>query len=307
MREFFDALHSWLYEAVVQPVLFRWELMGWAELAYEWSELFLLGAIEVAVLWALLRPLETLFPVERWEDRAETRVDVVYTLLARLGILPIFFFIVLQPAVDAVHAALRLRDVIPPNLEDLLPVLRDRPWLSLLAYAVAFDFLDYWRHRGEHTYRRWWALHAVHHSQRQMTFWSDEREHLLGQAVAALLRAGFAVAIGVPAADFLMVTLAAGAIESLSHANIRMSFGRIGDRLLVSPLYHRTHHARHVNTATNLATLFPVWDILFGTADFSRTYAATGIDDDREYGRGFWQQQWLGLARLFAKVEAGDR
>jgi sterol desaturase/sphingolipid hydroxylase (fatty acid hydroxylase superfamily) len=282
MREFFDALHSWLYEAVVQPVLFRWELMGWAELAYEWSELFLLGAIEVAVLWALLRPLETLFPVERWEDRAETRVDVVYTLLARLGILPIFFFIVLQPAVDAVHAALRLRDVIPPNLEDLLPVLRDRPWLILLAYAVA-------------------------HSQRQMTFWSDEREHLLGQAVAALLRAGFAVAIGVPAADFLMVTLAAGAIESLSHANIRMSFGRIGDRLLVSPLYHRTHHARHVNTATNLATLFPVWDILFGTADFSRTYAATGIDDDREYGRGFWQQQWLGLARLFAKVEAGDR
>ena len=213
----------------------------------------------------------------------------------------------LQPAVDAVHAALRLRDVIPPNLEDLLPVLRDRPWLSLLAYAVAFDFLDYWRHRGEHSFRRWWALHAVHHSQRQMTFWSDEREHLLGQAVAALLRAGFAVAIGVPAADFLMVTLAAGAIESLSHANIRMSFGRIGDRLLVSPLYHRTHHARHVNTATNLATLFPVWDILFGTADFSRTYAATGIDDDREYGRGFWQQQWLGLARLFAKVEAGDR
>ncbi|MCA2967130.1 MAG: sterol desaturase family protein [Acidobacteriaceae bacterium] len=307
MRELFNALHSWLYEAVVQPVLFRWELMGWAELAYEWSELFLLGAIEVAVLWALLRPLEALFPVERWEDRAETRVDVVYTLLARLGILPIFFFIVLQPAVDAVHAALRLRDVIPPNLEDLLPVLRDRPWLSLLAYAVAFDFLDYWRHRGEHTYRRWWALHAVHHSQRQMTFWSDEREHLLGQAVAALLRAGFAVAIGVPAADFLMVTLAAGAIESLSHANIRMSFGRIGDRLLVSPLYHRTHHARHVNTATNLATLFPVWDILFGTADFSRTYPATGIDDDREYGRGFWRQQWLGVTRLFAKVEAGDR
>jgi len=307
MRELFNALHSWLYEAVLQPLLFRWDLMGWAELAYEWSELFLLGAIEVLVLWALLRPLEALFPVEQWEDRAATRVDVVYTLLARLGILPIFFFLVLQPAVDAVHAALRLRDVIPPNLEDLLPVLQDRPWLSLLAYAVAFDFLDYWRHRGEHTFRRWWALHAVHHSQRQMTFWSDEREHLLGQAIAALLRAGFAVAIGVPAADFLMVTLAAGAIESLSHANIRMSFGRVGDRLLVSPLYHRTHHARHVNTATNLATLFPVWDVLFGTADFSRTYQPTGIDDDREYGRRFWRQQWLGLARLFAKVEPGNR
>jgi sterol desaturase/sphingolipid hydroxylase (fatty acid hydroxylase superfamily) len=163
------------------------------------------------------------------EDRAETRVDVVYTLLARLGILPIFFFIVLQPAVDAVArgaAAARCDSAESRGLDCRLP--RDWPWPSLLAYAVAFDFLDYWRHRGEHTYRRWWALHAVHHSQRQMTFWSDEREHLLGQAVAALLRAGFAAAIGVPAADFPMVTLAAGAIESLSHADIRMSFGGSG-------------------------------------------------------------------------------
>ena len=307
MTERFTELHSWLYTALLQPLLFQWDLMAWAELSYEWSELFLLGAIEVVVLWALLRPLEALFPVERWEDRAATRVDVIYTLLARLGVLPIFFFIVLQPAVDLAHAALRLRDIIPPNLEDLLPVLQDRPWLSLLTYALLFDFVDYWRHRGEHSFRAWWALHAVHHSQRQMTFWSDEREHLLGQAIAALLRAGVAVAIGVPPADFLIVTLAAGAIESLSHANIRLSFGRMGDRLLVSPLYHRTHHALHHNTTTNLATLFPIWDVLFGTADFSRTFPPTGIDDDREYGKGFWQQQWLGMTRLFAKVEPGDR
>lgn len=307
MTELFTELHSWLYSVLLQPLLFQWDLMAWAELSYEWSELFLLGAIEVVVLWALLRPLEAFFPVERWEDRAPTRVDVLYTLLARLGILPIFFFIVLQPAVDLVHAALRLRDIIPPNLEDLLPVLQERPWLSLLAYAVIFDFVDYWRHRGEHSIRRWWALHSVHHSQRQMTFWSDEREHLLGQAIAALLRAGVALAIGVPPADFLIVTLAAGALESLSHANVRMSFGRIGDRLLVSPLYHRTHHALHHNTTTNLATLFPIWDILFGTADFSRTFQPTGVDDGEEYGQGFWQQQWLGLTRLFAKVEPGSR
>ncbi len=307
MTELFTELHSWFYAALVQPLLFHWDLMAWAELSYEWSELFLLGAIEVVVLWALLRPLEAFFPVEQWEDRAPMRVDVLYTLLARMGILPIFFFIVMQPAVDELHAALRLRDIIPPNLEDLWPVLRDRPWLSLLAYAVIFDFVDYWRHRGEHSFRRWWALHAVHHSQRQMTFWSDEREHLLGQAIAALLRAGVALAIGVPPADFLIVTLAAGALESLSHANIRMSFGRIGDRLLVSPLYHRTHHALHRNTTTNLATLFPVWDVLFGTADFSRTFQRTGIDDNQEYGQGFWQQQWLGITRLFAKVEPGNR
>lgn len=300
MVELFTQLHSWLHAALVQPLLFRWDLMAWAELSYEWSELFLLGAIEVVVLWAVLRPLEAFFPVERWEDRAETRVDVLYTLLARLGILPIFFFIALQPAVDTLHAALRLRDIIPPNLEDLLPALQDRPWLALLAYLLLFDFLDYWRHRGEHSFRLWWALHSVHHSQRQMTFWSDEREHLLDQAIAALLRALVALAVGVPPAQYLTVTLATGALESLSHANIRMSFGRIGDRLLVSPLYHRVHHALHHNQAVNLATVFPVWDILFGTADFSRLYPPTGIDDERDYGHSFWQQQWLGLKRLLS-------
>ena len=300
MVEFFTELHSWLYAALLQPLLFRYELMAWAELAYEWSELFLLGAVEVTLLWALLRPLEALFPVERWPDHAATRVDVLYTLLARLGVLPISFFIVLQPAVDALHAALRLRDIIPPNLEDLLPILQNKTWLALIAYLLLFDLLDYWRHRGEHTFRRWWALHSVHHSQRQMTFWSDEREHLLGQAIAAFLRALLALAIGVPPAQFLMVTLATGALESLSHANIRMSFGRIGDRLLVSPLFHRTHHALHHNQTCNLATVFPLWDILFGTADFSRLYPPTGIDDNQNYGLGFWQQQWLGLKRLLS-------
>ena len=300
MVEFFTELHSWLYAALLQPLLFRYELMAWGELVYEWSELFLLGAVEVTLLWALLRPLEALFPVERWPDHAATRVDVLYTLLARLGVLPISFFIVLQPAVDALHAALRLRDIIPPNLEDLLPILQNKTWLALIAYLLLFDLLDYWRHRGEHTFRRWWALHSVHHSQRQMTFWSDEREHLLGQAIAAFLRALLALAIGVPPAQFLMVTLATGALESLSHANIRMSFGRIGDRLLVSPLFHRTHHALHHNQTCNLATVFPLWDILFGTADFSRLYPPTGIDDNQNYGLGFWQQQWLGLKRLLS-------
>ena len=133
-----------------------------------------------------------------------------------------------------------------------------------------------------------------------MTFWSDEREHLLGQAIAALLRALLALAIGVPPAQYLTVTLAAGALESLAHANIRMSFGRLGDRLLVSPLFHRTHHALHCNQTCNLATVFPMWDILFGTADFSRLYPTTGIDDQQNYGNSFWQQQWLGIKRLLS-------
>ena len=57
----------------------------------------------------------------------------------------------------------------------------------------------------------------------------------------------------------------------------------------------------------NFAVLFPVWDILFGTARFDGRFEATGIRDQlpehggRNYGQGFWAQQWLGLRRLVGR------
>jgi sterol desaturase/sphingolipid hydroxylase (fatty acid hydroxylase superfamily) len=272
------------------------EWMSFDEMAYDWTHLFLLGAIELVLLWALIRPLELWLPVERWPDRKATRVDVLYTLLARLGVLPIFFFIVLTPTFDWINAQIRLAGIIPPTFD------------NLFLYVVLLDFVDYWRHRFEHRFNIWWALHAVHHSQRQMTFWSDEREHLLGQLIAAALRAAVGLAVGAPPATFVTVTLATAAIESFSHANVKLSFGRIGDRLLVSPLFHRVHHAMgigHTGSAMgcNFASVFPIWDILFGTANFTHEFLPTGIDDQltgRDYGDGFWRQQWLAFRRMVA-------
>ena len=54
----------------------------------------------------------------------------------------------------------------------------------------------------------------------------------------------------------------------------------------------------------NYAVLFPLWDMLFRTANFGGDFGPTGIADQlpaeggRDYGRGFWAQQWLGLKRL---------
>jgi sterol desaturase/sphingolipid hydroxylase (fatty acid hydroxylase superfamily) len=51
----------------------------------------------------------------------------------------------------------------------------------------------------------------------------------------------------------------------------------------------------------NFAVLFPVWDVLFRTANFDNVYPATGVRDQlegRDYGRGFWAQQVLGVKRM---------
>jgi hypothetical protein len=50
-----------------------------------------------------------------------------------------------------------------------------------------------------------------------------------------------------------------------------------------------------------------VWDVLFGTARFDDRFDATGIRDQlqgRDYGRGFWAQQWLGLTRMFSRPDS---
>lgn len=307
LQLWFAAAVEKVFIGLVQPLLFSMGWMSYDELAYEWTSLFLVGLVEVALLWMLMRPLEKLAPVEQWADRKATRVDVVYTLLVRLGILPIAFFLLLTPAFDYVDGRLRLEGIIPPNLEDLLPFLRWHAALPLLAYLLIADLADYWRHRFEHRFPFWWALHSVHHSQRQMTFWTDEREHLLDLLFASALRAVIGIFVGIPPAAFVTVTLFTGAVESFSHANVRLSFGRIGDYVLVSPLFHRTHHAIRVGHTgskygCNFASVLPVWDVVFGTANFSREYLPTGIEDQlegRDYGEGFWRQQWLGLRRMF--------
>ena len=57
----------------------------------------------------------------------------------------------------------------------------------------------------------------------------------------------------------------------------------------------------------NFSVLFPVWDVLFGTARFGGRFEPTGLRDQlpeaggRDYGRGFWAQQWLGLKRLVGR------
>jgi len=106
-------------------------------------------------------------------------------------------------------------------------------------------------------------------------------------------------------------------VESFSHANTRLSFGPVFDKILVGPRFHRVHHGIGIGHESsgpgslggcNYAVLFPVWDILFRTADYRTPVEATGIRDQlpelggRNYGQGFWAQQWLGLLRLVGRA-----
>lgn len=316
----FDAAHSWLFESAVEPLVYQLGGAGYLEEAYAGTEMFLLGVLQIVVLYAVLRPLEALLPAERWADRRAVRVDVLYTLIHRLGLFSLAAFFLLTPWLLDLAGMLRLGGLRTFNLDDLWPGVTSIPWVAFLLYLVVLDFAGYWVHRWQHRLDWWWSLHALHHSQRQLSLWSDNRNHLLDDVVRDVAFAVLAFFIGVQPGQFVLLLVVTRSLESLHHANIRVSFGRVGEWLLVSPRFHRVHHAigsghEGKRQGCNFAVLLPIWDHLFGSAHPGVDFPATGIRDqlpapegsNRDYGGGFWRQQWLGLVRLAQSVRPRSR
>jgi sterol desaturase/sphingolipid hydroxylase (fatty acid hydroxylase superfamily) len=313
----FDSLQLVLYENLVQPVVFGLGLGNLLEDAFDATGWLLLGLVQIAIMLVGIRVLERRWPVEPVTDHAAIRVDVFYTLIHRLGLVHLLMFFSIEPVWDWMASELRLAGLPVWQLDGLWPGVTDIAWVSLLLYLVVFDCVGYWLHRAQHQFNWWWALHSLHHSQRQMTMWSDNRNHLLDDVIVASAFALLARLIGVEPGQFVAITVITQLHESLQHANARIGFGRIGERLLVSPRFHRLHHSIGIGHESsgrgtlgghNFGVLLPVWDLLFRTANFENRFDATGVRDQlpeeggRDYGEGFWRQQWLGLKRLAATL-----
>ncbi|MBS0291228.1 MAG: sterol desaturase family protein [Proteobacteria bacterium] len=325
LSQLFEVAQQWLFEAVVQPVLFALGQASVIEDAYDATGWLLVGLLQLLVMLVVIYPLERWRPVEPLRDRAAVRVDVIYTLVHRLGLFRLVLFFTATPLWDTLFGTLRTHGWHAFQLDALWPGVTDRPLVSLLLYLLAFDLADYWIHRGQHRFGWWWRLHSLHHAQRQMTMWSDSRNHLLDDLLRDAIIVVVAQCIGVAPGQFVAIVALTQLSENLQHANLRLWFGRLGERLWVSPRFHRLHHAigighesapaRHPGAQAmggrNFGVLLPWWDMLFGTANFEHRYDPTGVRDQvepgpdgrlRDYGRGFWAQQWRGLLRLAGRA-----
>ena len=319
----FTGAQQALFENVVQPLLYALGGASLLEDAYVATGWWLVGMLQLVLMLAVIAPLQRWRPVEALTDRAAVRVDILYTLLQRLGVLRVLMFFAVDPLWNALFGWLSLQGLSGWQLDAWLapwwPGVTDGAVFAFIVYLLVFDLADYGIHRGQHGIPAWWALHALHHSQRQMTMWSDSRNHLLDGLIRDSLLVLLARAIGMPPGQFVAVVALTQLLESLSHANLRLGFGPLGERLLVSPRFHRMHHGigrGHESGGAgtlgghNFAVLFPVWDLIFGTADFKDRFEPTGVRDQlpapagraRDYGCGFWAQQWRGLQRMVGRA-----
>lgn len=218
----------------------------------------LVGPAVIAFVICVLA-CERIWPAERRKALARGHVlDAGYLLFFAVAIVP---FISLLSVASAVllhdHAAwmdARWTSAWPR-------------WLVVGVALVAMDGCNWLTHLADHRWAALWRVHAVHHSQEELsvltTFRAHPLVHTVSFAVATL--PVFVLTGDRPMAPVLItVYLCLGAFP---HANVPWSFGPLG-RMFVSPAYHRIHHAIDGPNDVNLGIVLTLWDVLARRAVF---------------------------------------
>lgn len=155
--------------------------------------------------------------------------------------------------------------------------------VQVLTVVLLGDVLEYWYHRLAHTVPWLWPLHAVHHTPVRLHTLKGPRHHLcyfLGRGLIVWVPL---LLIGVPPGLVIWQFVAVVLTGALAHANIAFRIPAFVHRIFVTPEFHRLHHSIDAKQGnSNYATVFPMWDMLFGTHTdpMVAEARAMGIDQD---------------------------
>ena len=262
-----------------------------------------LAGVTVLVLWVAV---DGLLPQGRLESvlsagRAELAAPLLAALVVATGICERIWPAERRPVLarghvqDACFVALHAVVVIPlmtllsvgaaalisshARWIELRPAERWPGWLLIPLTVAAMDGANWLAHYADHRLGPLWRFHALHHSQEELSVLTSFRARPLMHTTGFLLATIPVVALmpSRPIAPVLITIYVC--VGTLQHANLRWTFGPAG-RVLVSPAYHRLHHAPDTQRA-NLGVVLTIWDILAGRARFpSRGDAVgrTGLD-----------------------------
>jgi sterol desaturase/sphingolipid hydroxylase (fatty acid hydroxylase superfamily) len=147
-------------------------------------------------------------------------------------------------------------------------------WLLIPLTVVAMDAANWLAHYADHRLDALWRFHALHHSQEELSVLTSFRAHPLMHTTGFLL-ATIPVMVLMPTRPIAPVLITIYVcVGTLQHANLRWTFGPLG-RVIVSPAYHRLHHAPDIQRA-NLGVVLTIWDVLAGSARFPARRDETG-------------------------------
>ncbi|MBI1205790.1 MAG: sterol desaturase family protein [Azospirillum sp.] len=158
---------------------------------------------------------------------------------------------------------------------------------GLACDLVLLDCWLYWWHRANHELPLLWRFHQVHHLDPFLDSTSALRFHFGEVLLSAGVRALVIAVLAMPLSSVLVFETLVLLGALFHHSNLRLAPGveKLLSRLVVTPSIHWVHHhAVRRDTDSNYATLFSLWDLLFGSRSPTRREAAMpiGIENQRE-------------------------
>lgn len=173
-------------------------------------------------------------------------------------------------------------------------------WLTWSIGLILFDAWMYAWHVLNHKVPLLWRFHAVHHADRELDASSAFRFHTGEIVLSGLGRLLVLPVIGMTMPQVLLYELLLQAVILFHHSNIRIP-ARLDAALrclIVTPWMHWVHHSRwQPETDSNYASVFSIWDRLFGTFRLRAEprHIELGLNEDHS------EQQWRTLQGMLSR------
>lgn len=254
------------------------------------------GLLLSVMLFLILALLETVFPrrerslprVGRW------RTNIMIILLDSLALR-------LMGPIAAIAAA----NYAATHHIGLFHWLDWPVWLEFLLALILLDLAIYGQHVATHKIPMLWALHKVHHADRDFDVTTAIRFHPFEIILSMLFKSLLALMLGPSILAVFVFGLVLNICALFNHSNLRLPGGldRILRLFLVTPDMHRVHHSTvPKETNRNFGFSIALWDRIFGT------YVAQPAAGHDDMTIGLAEYQTNAPARLWwsLKIPFGD-
>ena len=141
-------------------------------------------------------------------------------------------------------------------------------WLEIILAVIILDMMIYWQHVASHKIPALWAIHKVHHADRDIDVTTGFRFHPAEIILSMGFKMLLVLLIGTPVIAVILFEIILSGCALFNHSNLRLpsKADRFIRKILVTPDMHRVHHSINVNESRkNYGFSVPLWDHLFKT------------------------------------------
>ncbi len=163
-------------------------------------------------------------------------------------------------------------------------------WAQVALVVFIADFIHYCYHRALHELPILWMFHSLHHSVDRLYTINSTRFHPLEVGGEYILKTMPFILMGVDPRVFGFWVVLHLIIAFTQHCNVDFYFG-ILSKVFLTAEHHRWHHSANVRESNaNYATVFCLWDRVFGTYYCPRKRRVGKLGISEMYPEGFWAQ-----------------